>query len=498
MIQRDLFAERIDVKDGRPVLNDLQRDVLTRGRAAYANGIRRVIWQASCGAGKTVVAAEQTIQALALGKTVLHIVHRRRLVDQMVKTLARFGIDASPVMEGRQRWDAKVKCASRDTLLAMLDAGAPLPAADLIIVDECHVASTRVMAWYLEHCPGAYWTGYTATPVATDGRSLAPPYEALVCMQPASALRAIGRLCPVKVFNPDHVGRRRRNGDKVKPVGDPVAHWRKYAEGQPTVVFAATVAASKQVAQHYLDAGITAEHLDASTDDDERDEIFSRSERGETKVICNCGVLIEGVDLPWLSCCQILRGCNSLVLWMQATGRVMRTHPGKTHGIVLDHAAAAHQFGLPDADYEWSLEDAKGNAKRNAPQGRKPVTCRRCGLQFMWRPACPDCGCVMAKPRKQSTPLQYAAGDGVLTEFTDAQTEHIAQDTNGRLWKRLLYMGRAKGWQMRQVAAAFRSKAKVAPWEAGLDCPLPFGKEGWSVPVSEWIERCQAEEAANQ
>ncbi len=351
-----------------PKLNELQQDLFTRGRALYRDGVRRAIWQAPCGSGKTWLAAEQTKLALEKpDKVVLHIVHRRRLVDQMVSTLQRFGISACPIMDGRSSWTSRAYCASRDTLLSMVKNGIELPRASLIIPDECHVAAKEVNDWYLSHCPDAFWTGYTATPIRPDGSSLNPPYQAMASMKPASHLIAAGRLCPVKVYNPDAVGQRRRKGEKVKPVGNPVDHWRKYADGLPTVVFASNKSASREVCRAYNAAGIYAEHIDSDTDDDAREDVYERSRTGRTLVICNCGVLIEGVDLPWLVCCQILRGCNSLVLWIQAMGRIMRAFAGKLFGIGLDHAGAAHEFGMPDSDYVWTLDDESANVKANKP-----------------------------------------------------------------------------------------------------------------------------------
>jgi DNA repair protein RadD len=163
--QADFFDEPIPMEHGYPVLLPIQLDLLDRGRAGYTGNIRRSIWQAPCGAGKSVIAAEQTRRGLERTKTVLHIVHRRRLVDQMIWTLAKFKIHASPIMQGRASWDSPVKCASRDTLLAMVKDGCELPRADLIIIDEAHVAARQVQDWYLKNCPDSYWTGYTATPV---------------------------------------------------------------------------------------------------------------------------------------------------------------------------------------------------------------------------------------------------------------------------------------------------------------------------------------------
>jgi len=493
---KDLFNygdEALPADGSRPVLLPVQQDLLARGRALYRNGTRRVLWQAPCGSGKTVVAAEQTRLALEKGHAVLHVVHRRRLVEQMLRTLQRFGIHASPVMQGRSRWQSRVLCASRDTLLAMLKAGCDLPPAQLVLWDEAHVAAREVQDWYLSHCPDAYWTGYTATPVRPSGDALSPPYQALACMDPTSTLIRLGRLCPVKVFNPDSLGRRRRKGEKVKPVGDPVAHWRRYADGLPTVVFAPTVAESQAVCQRYVEAGVAAEHMDASTADDEREAIFERSRTGKTLVIVNCAVLVEGVDLPWLVCCQILRGCNSLVLWVQATGRVMRAFAGKPHGIVLDHAGAAHEFGLPDSDFTWTLEDGKANEKNNRPpKDRKPVTCAGCATVFAGKPACPNCGRVLPRKKRRSLLDGLRPDDALLTRYTGEQATHVEAERLARLWQKVLHMGRVKGWCMRQVAGVFSREAKLPPWEAGLDEPLPRGKQGWAMPVSEWLETVRA------
>jgi superfamily II DNA or RNA helicase len=469
----------------RPTLLPIQLDLLQRGRRGYTGGIRRAIWQAPCAFGKTWVAAEQIALALAMNKRVLFIVHRRRLVDQMIRTLGQFRIHASPLMQGRLRWDSPVVCASRDTLLAMLKDGAQLPPADLIIIDECHAAAALILDYYLTYYPYAYWTGYTATPVGADGRSLKPPYQALVCSAPPSELIRLGRLVPVKVYNCRAQGERRARGETVKPVGDPVMHWRKYAEDKPTVVYARTVAESLAVMNLYRAAGITAEHIDASTPDEDREAVFDRSERGETTVICNVGILVEGVDLPWLGCCQILRGCNSIVLWFQANGRVMRAFPGKTHGICLDHANAADEFGLPDRDFPWSLDDEATLARAGRlPKERRPITCPHCGIMFSPKPACPECGHVLPRKRRKSLLTGLDHDDGLLTRY-EGQNDAIENDRLERLFKKCFYITRAKGGRMSQVNAIFTRHAGKPAWEVGLSVRLP-GKGCWGIPANDW------------
>ena len=156
----------------------------------------------------------------------------------------------------------------------------------------------------------------------------------------------------------------------------------------------------------------------------------------------------------------------------------------------LDHSGAVYQFGLPDSDYVWTLEDSVANEKRAKPaKDRKPVSCPACGAVFVGKPACPECGKVLPKKKRKSLIGDSVNEDGVLTEFSGKQESFIAVDTLERLWKKLLYIGRAKGWEMRRVAGVFRSETKCAPWEAGMSVPMPSGRDGWSTPVREWMEQ---------
>ncbi len=478
------FDDPEPISDGPPELLPVQLDLLERGRMAYQQGAKRVLWQAPCGAGKTWVASAQTARAIERGATVMHVAPRRRLVDQMLWTLEKFGIKAAPIMEGRERWTSKVYCASRDTLLSIIKDGGAMPMPNLLCIDEAHVAAREVQDFYFKNAPKTFWTGYTATPVQPDGSSLNPPWQGLVCMAPTSTMIDLKRLVPVKVFNPDAVGRRRRKGEKVKPVGDPVGHWKKYANGLPTVAYAATVADSEALVRKYLEAGIPAEHIDANTPEEVREAVFDRSERGITQVISNCNVLVMGVDLPWLVCCQILRGCNSLVLWFQAVGRVMRTFRGKQYGIVLDHSGAAHEFGLPDADFTWVLGDSKLNVKFNK-RDRKPVTCSACGFSFVGGPACPECGKVLPVKKRKSLLDSLKPGDGVLTEFVEGQRLAARADLLERLFKKCYFIARARGRTMGAAAAMFSKEAKMPPWEANLPFDLPRG-EDWKLPAAQW------------
>src|SRR5262249_38152591 len=160
--------------------------------------------------------------------------------------------------------------------------------------------------------------------------------------------------------------------------------------------------------------------------------------------------------------------CNSIVLWFQANGRVMRAFPGKEFGICLDHAGAAHEFGLPDRDFPWTLDDEVALKRAGRlPRDRRPITCPRCGLLFSPKPACPECGHVLPRKRRKSLLGACEHDDGLLTLFT-GQDEQIKLDRLHRLLKKCFHMTRAVGGPMAQVNAIFKQKCGMSIWEAGL------------------------------
>jgi DNA repair protein RadD len=470
--------------DGTPRLRDYQTDVLDRARAEFAKGFLRGVIQGDTGSGKTVIAAEQTKRALGKGKRVLIIAHRRRLVDQMVGTLAKFKIHAGVIMEGRNRWGSPVQVASRDTLRA----GAQLPPADLVIVDECHTSLSAEYAGILAHYERSFVTGYTATPVRPDGSTLGGYYQFIACTVPTSQLVADGHLMAVECYDPEAVGRKRKRGEKTTLSGDPVYHWRKFADGLPTVVFAPKVADSLALCERYNAAGIPAAHIDASTPEDERDRVLDDVAAGRLMVVCNVDVLTEGVDVPALACCQIVRGCQSLRLYKQAVGRIMRPHPGKGRAVLIDHSGAVHEFGLPHSDFVWTLDDADTLEKRAKKEAKEKaaVTCPQCQLVFSAGPSCPSCGYVMPrKKRKAAASLDGA--DGLLTKYDGDQHFDPVAETHERVWKRALYIGRAKGWSLKQCARYFKTRLKIMPWEGKVRFLPQKSKAAWSVNADEFL-----------
>jgi hypothetical protein len=98
-----------------------------------------------------------------------------------------------------------------------------------------------------------------------------------------------------------------------------------------------TVEHSKALSAEFRAAGVMAEHLDGSTPLHVRAAILRRVDQGHTRVLCNVGVAIEGLDIPRLKCCVLARPTKSLARYLQMTGRVRRPWQG-VKARIHDHA----------------------------------------------------------------------------------------------------------------------------------------------------------------
>lgn len=435
-----------------------QFDLISRARAAYAAGARRVLVQAPVGYGKTVVTSEIVRAAVAKGKRVLFLAHRRRLIDQKSRKLDQFGVRHGVLMAGvpPRPW-LPVQVCSRDTLLsrAVRNDWLARPPADLVIVDEAHRVMSDEYRALLSAYPDAHHLGVTATPAREDGRGLGGFYQALECAPPISWLVARGRLCPVKCFAPQNPGGAK---SRRRLAGDPVATWLRLGAGRPTVLFAGKVEHSRAACAAFLAAGVTAEHIDADTPDDERDAVIARVESGATQVLCNCSVLTEGVDVPCLSCIVLLRLASSYVLFIQAVGRVMRAHPGKADAVLIDHADAVLEHGFPDEDAEWSLDEGDTVERRNRDakkegQRSQPVVCPKCGLCYPAAPACPACGGRL--PRKMQP---AAVRNQLLTEVERGLTPERQREWRVRFWHGCLACMAHKGGTLGAASQMYRRR----------------------------------------
>lgn len=407
-------------------LRDYQHEARASLVSAWKRGLRRLLAVAPTGAGKTTIAADIVEGAASKGTPVLALAHRTELIDQLSERLALFGIPHGIIKSGRKPTPgALVQVAS----VASMGRRAIDPPG-VIIVDEAHRTLSPSYLAILDRWPKAIVIGLTATPVRLDGRGLGDVYEALIEATTIGELIARGLLHRPRVFapsEPDLAGVRTEGGDynrlqlaeasnKPKLIGDIVSNWVRLAEGRRTVVFAASVEHSRAIRDSFMAAGYAAEHVGGDTPEDERAAILRRIASGETRIVCNYGVLTEGWDCPAVEVCILARPTKSLGLYLQMIGRVLRTLEGKLGALVLDHAGATFTHGFATQPRIWTLDATP--RRDDLPSIRR---CPACFAVAELGPAeCPECGAPYpaAKPKPAS---KVRTKEGDLVEPTEEQ-----------------------------------------------------------------------------
>jgi DNA repair protein RadD len=404
------------------------QDVLVSGaRAEIARGNRAVLMVAPTGAGKTVMAAYIVQRAAQRGLRTWFIVHRRELLQQSSRTFDAVGVEHGICSAGFSRSKSLVQICGVQSLVRRLD---DLPEPDMIIWDEAHHIASESWSKIYSRFPSAIHLGLTATPTRLDGTGLRAWFSAMVTGPTTQTLIEAGMLSPFKLFAPsipDMAGTKTRAGDYVKEevesrmdrpsvTGDAVAHYQRLSGGQRAIAFCASVKHSQHVVEAFRASGIQAAHLDGSTPKNERDAMLASFKRGDIKVISNVDLFGEGFDVPAIEAAILLRPTQSLSLYLQQVGRALRTHAGKTHATILDHAGNCFRHGLPTDSRDWSLDSIpKTKSEREKPAAVRQ--CKQCFAAFSARIyICPVCG----KP-VETVSREIAQVAGQLSEVTAVQ-----------------------------------------------------------------------------
>lgn len=436
-------------------LRDYQLDLIERTRGALRRGVRRVLLQAPTGAGKTALTAHMIGTAASRGKRCWFVVHRRELVMQSIAAFDQVGVPHGVVAAGWQADRSQpVQVASIQTLARRLNL---YERPDLVVWDECHHLAAGQWAKAQAAITGAVEIGLTATPMRLDGRGLDDHFDEIVAGPSTSQLIADGWLSPFKYYAPGRPtldGVHSRMGDyargelagamdKPQITGDAIAHYRRLCDGQRALVFACTIVHSRAVVEQFRAAGYPAEHVDGCTDSAERDAAIDRFRSGRTLILSNVDLFGEGFDLPAASAAILLRPTQSLALYLQMCGRVLRTADGKSHATILDHAGNVQRHGMPDDEREWTLAGRRG--KRG---GESTICVRVCEQCYTASPSgtavCPACGFVW--------PVQERAIEEVEGELVEVDREALrraARSEQGSAWSldQLTQLGRDRGYK---------------------------------------------------
>ncbi|HIK06603.1 MAG TPA: DEAD/DEAH box helicase family protein [Trichormus sp. M33_DOE_039] len=346
-------------------LRDYQQDLVSKTFATWSNGIRKVLLQLSTGGGKTIIFAAVASKFTASGSGVLVVAHREELIIQASEKLeAVTKVQPGIIKAGYKPTDSLIQVASIQTL----SRRQTYPTAKLVIIDEAHHSSANSYRRLLDAYPDALILGLTATPRREDGYGLRDIFDHLICSITTKELIALGYLTDYKLiagfkYSQHKVPQKRDFTKKeleevasdYKP-SEVLKQWKNFCSGNKTVIFAVNVKHSQEIAAVFCADGITCEHLDGETPNNERKAILNRFRSGQTQVISNCAILTEGFDCPDSSAAVIARPTSSVTLWLQMIGRILRPAPGKEYATILDMTDNWFRLGRPCDNRKWSLE----------------------------------------------------------------------------------------------------------------------------------------------
>lgn len=371
-------------------LRPYQQEIIDQCRNLMASGQRRILITAPTGSGKTALTAEMLARAAKKNKRSFFNVHRRELIKQSIgafdKAEIPVGVIASSFPFHKQH---AVHIASVQTLGRRLQK---LHHPDLIVWDECHHIAAGTWDKIFKHYNNSFHVGLTATPERLDGKGLDKHFDVMILGPDVPWLIENKYLSDYKLFAPSTVDTsniKKSMGDFNKTqldelmdrptiTGSAVNEYLKQAKGKRAVVFCVSIKHSQHVMNEFLRRGISCEHVDGTTPTNERDARIERFRTGETKVLTNVDLFGEGFDLPAIEAVILLRPTQSLSLYLQQVGRGLRTYPGKTTAIILDHVGNVRRHGLPDEIREWSLLGKKGRLKSKSTENTSVKVCDFC------------------------------------------------------------------------------------------------------------------------
>lgn len=439
---------------------DYQIPIVEQIIKSMKDGFRAPLVVSPTGSGKTVIFAFIAADAMHHGKRVLILVHRIEILQQTVKSLFDFGVQAGVIASGMPMTNDLIQVAMVQTLTHRVDQ---IITPDLIIVDEGHHAVSNTWIKILKKYNDVFRIFFTATPERNDGAGLINVADTMIEGPTTRWLVNQGYLTRPRIFlGPNITAKTKlhtKMGDYDKGeqfvqkkqrvyIGNVINHYREHLNGMPTICFCVNVEHVHMMTAEFTAAGYKARAVHGKMKKPERDSAINGLATGEVQVVCSCDVISEGVDVPVVTGIILLRRTKSLALYLQQIGRGLRpvytpsmplttkeerllsiAKSIKPSCIVLDHAGNFYEHKHVLLERSWSLFSKK-RTQRNEITPPDISVCPACGGSFEGNISiCPECGFNIGdhklKEAGKKTPEEI---EGILKEVmdTDATNEEIA------------------------------------------------------------------------
>jgi ribonuclease E len=343
--------------------------------AAHDRGAeRRYRFRHPTASGKTIAAAGFVEAARTMG--VLILTHRRLLVSQFNRELTEEGYGerlAPAVTLGENPPRPDLITVQTYAWFARHVKDLERGVYHLVICDEAHTALGEKTSTAIRTLTEPVYIGMTATeqliakqvsdvfPASVDDlplqdaarRGLIAPLRNLR-VPPAAAINS------VPIVGGDFEERALAEVLDHQALNQAAASlYRDRFDSTPGIVYAAGVDHAYNLAREFRAAGLKAEAVSGRTPPVKLAEILAAYERAEIDILINAMLLAEGWNSPRATVVMHLAPTASRRVYQQRIGRIMRLHPRKEAGVVVDFVpkGATHNervislHSLLDADF---------------------------------------------------------------------------------------------------------------------------------------------------
>lgn len=367
----------------------VEREYQTRAEAAIVSEWEKVqatLLELATGLGKTKIACD-LIKRIYPGRT-MWLTHQEELVGQAVESIQK-GAGIPVEIEQASQYASTNLFHRTPVVVSTVQSQCSGPKDSrrymrfdpndfaLLVVDEVHHGTApswkEVIAHYCKN-PRLKMIGLSATPKRSDGKALSQIIQSVAFQYGILEGKRDGWLVDIAQryvrvngldfshletvagdFNKDQLSELMEREEVVQGICQPtieevfglepktlsaipVERWKEYLKSlnkkpRRTLAFTVSVAQAEMFASVFSRAMDGVEWVCGSTNKEDRKKIRERFWHGETHIVANCGVYLEGYNNPFVEIISGSRPTKSLNRYIQMLGRGTRTLPGIIDGI---------------------------------------------------------------------------------------------------------------------------------------------------------------------
>lgn len=443
------------------ILRDYQKNIIKNCRNAFKNGYKKLCCVLPCGAGKTAIfcylAYLNTIKKT--NNRVLILLHRKELLKQTIDAFKSFQISTDHITIAMiQSFKNALKTIVKPY--------------SLIIIDECHHATSNSFQRVLTAYSGVPLIGFTATPARLDGKPLGEIFDHLIIGVDYAYLIENHYLADYDYFSPDlnldfsewklksgdfdakdnalHLDKKAIYGDILKIL----------SLSKKTIIYSPTVDYSKKLKNkinEHFNAPVSAE-FNGCTSQSEREQIINDFKNGKIKILINVDLIGEGFNVPSCDCVFLLRATQSLTLFIQQAGRALRSDPQNPNkrASIFDFVGNIYRFGFPDAPRCWSISSILKNTHKHDTVHDSLIikTCPNCLRSFSPSQMLPNRCCPFC-----NAPLPFN-----IREIQVQQKKELVLIKKSQLIENRRERGRCRSFQQLKKLGEKRGYKHPAQW----------------------------------